>query len=249
MKNIFKSPYALLAAGVILVAASSVGATRAAVVYSGAANQVNFEASTIDVAVQEKVGDKWETITGEDELALASLDADDKIKIGKRYDEQLKVVNDSAGEYDEYIRVTIKKSWGKTNEDGSFTKDTMLDPELIELGFAEGFDSKWLKSESESTQETAVYYLKSPLAFEEEETFLTSITINDKITKLVDKHEESKDEDGYTVITNVYKYNGQELSLEVKVDAVQSHNAVDAIKGTWGVDVTVDEDNTITAIN
>ncbi|MCI8549582.1 MAG: hypothetical protein HFI68_03120 [Lachnospiraceae bacterium] len=38
------------------------------------------------------------------------------------------------------------------------------------------------------------------------------------------------------VITTVYKYDGVEFHVDVEVDAVQTHNAQDAIKSAWGVD-------------
>ena len=40
------------------------------------------------------------------------------------------------------------------------------------------------------------------------------------------------------VITMIYKYDGVEFHVDVEVDAVQTHNAQDAIKSAWGVDAT-----------
>ena len=50
------------------------------------------------------------------------------------------------------------------------------------------------------------------------------------------------DENGYTTITYEYAYDGYSFSLEAEVDAVQTHNAADAIKSAWGVDVAVSSD-------
>ena len=43
-------------------------------------------------------------------------------------------------------------------------------------------------------------------------------------------------------ITGDYTKNGNKLDAEV--DAVQTHNAKDAIKSAWGIDVNVNDDET-----
>ena len=52
---------------------------------------------------------------------------------------------------------------------------------------------------------------------------------------------ETRTEEG-TVITTEYAYDGYSFQVEVEADAVQTHNAADAIKSAWGVDVNVSED-------
>ena len=39
-----------------------------------------------------------------------------------------------------------------------------------------------------------------------------------------------------------YKYDGYSFNLEAEVNAVQTHNAAEAIKSAWGVDVNVSAD-------
>ena len=51
--------------------------------------------------------------------------------------------------------------------------------------------------------------------------------------------------DNGKVITLNYDFDGVRFALEAEVDAVQTHNAQDAIKSAWGVDATVDEDGTL----
>ena len=41
-----------------------------------------------------------------------------------------------------------------------------------------------------------------------------------------------------------YTYNGYTFTLDAEVDAVQTHNAKDAIKSAWGIDVSVNDDET-----
>ena len=45
--------------------------------------------------------------------------------------------------------------------------------------------------------------------------------------------------DGYTVITTKYDYDGKKFVVKAEVNAVQTHNAADAIKSAWGVNVSV----------
>lgn len=53
------------------------------------------------------------------------------------------------------------------------------------------------------------------------------------------------DENGYKTITFTYAYNGYTFQLDAEVHAVQTHNAQEAIKSAWGVDVEVDADGTL----
>ena len=52
-------------------------------------------------------------------------------------------------------------------------------------------------------------------------------------------YETVNEENGYTTITYEYVYDGYKFFLEAEVNAVQTHNAADAIKSAWGVDVNV----------
>ena len=52
------------------------------------------------------------------------------------------------------------------------------------------------------------------------------------------------EKDGYQTITTTYAYDGYNFQIEAEADAVQTHNAKDAIKSAWGVDVNVSDDET-----
>ena len=39
-------------------------------------------------------------------------------------------------------------------------------------------------------------------------------------------------------VTTTYKYDGVEFHVDVEADAVQTHNAQDAIKSAWGADAS-----------
>mgnify|MGYP000037232964 CR=1 FL=1 len=53
------------------------------------------------------------------------------------------------------------------------------------------------------------------------------------------------DDNGLTTITTTYEYDGALFVLEATVDAVQTHNAKDAIKSAWGVDVNISDDGAL----
>ena len=63
-------------------------------------------------------------------------------------------------------------------------------------------------------------------------------SIASDVTKHVTESEKGK------TITYTYKYNGYTFHIDAEVDAVQTHNAKDAIKSAWGVDVNVSDDET-----
>ena len=50
--------------------------------------------------------------------------------------------------------------------------------------------------------------------------------------------QEAKQEGNYTTILTTYDYDGVKFQIEVEVDAVQEHNAEDAIWSAWGKRVT-----------
>ena len=70
------------------------------------------------------------------------------------------------------------------------------------------------------------------------------MTINPAIGTKVTEVVETKTENGreYKTITYEYEYDGYTFKIQADVDAVQTHNVVDAVKSAWGVDVTVSED-------
>lgn len=235
MKKIVRNPLIILAAGLVVVGASSVGATRAAVTYSEGAEQVDFSTSKLSVDLRELQGDDYVSISGDKGLTFPSIAEDgDNFKIGKKYSEDVKIVNDSTGTYDEYVRVVVRKSW--KNADGS--KSTVLNPEHIELGTPNG----WISGDK--TEEQEVFYYTAPLAPGDEVQFVDSITISNNVLSFV------KNVEGDTAgtVVNEYKYDGKIFSVELKVDAVQAHNAEEAILGAWGVKATVDEAGNITSI-
>lgn len=169
--------------------------------------------------------------TSEGELLTDLLGKDDTFTPGKKYNEAINVKN--SGTIDTFVRVIITKSW----QDKEGKKNTTLSPDLIELNFLT--DNGWQIAKDQSTTErTVLYYTKAVATGDSTPALSDTIRINPSIAKDVTKHV-----DGYT-ITYTYKYDGYTFHVDAEVDAVQTHNAKDAIKSAWGVDVNVSDDET-----
>lgn len=250
----FSKPLLAFGAGIALVLASSVGATRAAIIYQNEAKEVDFDTSyvSVDLFEGESVDD---TERVSDVLNFPGV-PEDGIHIGQKYDEYVNVVNTS-DKYQEYVRVKVRKYWVK-EVNGVLEKDTSLDPSLIELSINTntwktddvGFKDKEATSATGNTVEETVYYLTSPLDKTGGKTsnvvnFINGITINDSVTTIVDLDGGTSDASGALTgnVTNNYIYDNASFYVEIEADAVQSHNAVDAIYGAWGVHVECDAED------
>lgn len=166
----------------------------------------------------------------------------EKVTPGKVYDEKITIEN--TGTASEYVRLIVRKYW--KNADG---KATSLDTDLIGLTMA---SDDWVLNESESTSipaaegkpagEMSVYYYTDQLGSRDTVPAISAISIDREIANAVTtKEKSSTDADGNktTTITYYYEYDGYTFNIEVEAQAVQTHNANDAIKSIWGVsDVT-----------
>ena len=167
------------------------------------------------------------------------LGKDDTFTPGKKYNEAISVKN--SGTIDTFVRVIITKSW----QDKEGKKNTELSPDLIELNFLT--DNGWEIAKDQSYQSeqsdqykerTVLYYTKALKAGKPTPALSDTLRINPSIASDVTKVPKGK------TITYTYKYNGYTFHIDAEVDAVQTHNAKDAIKSAWGVDVNVSDDET-----
>lgn len=237
MKINIKRPLVVFAAGLILVGASSVGATRAAVKLQDDLNQVDFNSSKLTVSVLEERDGEYVTAS-DGQLQFTNLQED--FHIGQKYTENVKILNNSPGGYDEYVRASVRKSWVI---DG--VKDTNLNPDAIVLGFADG----WI--ETDKTDEGAIYYYDSPIkANDEEHDYSVPLITSVKVDNLVwDYVKTEAVNDDKTVVRNSYSYGEHTMVVELKVDAIQAHNGAEAMRGAWGVKAVIDENGKITKVN
>ena len=239
-KSFPKKPALVLTAAALLLVGSTVGSTRAALTYysENYSAQMNMQSIGVSLLENDKVvssrdyvsNNEWKG-TSQGTLLTNLLGKDETFTPGKKYNEAISVKN--SGTIDTFVRVIITKSW--QDEEGN--KYTNLSPDLIELNFLT--DNGWQIAKDQSTTErTVLYYTKAVAAGDSTPALSDTIRIKPSIAKDVTKHV-----DGNT-ITYTYKYNGYTFHIDAEVDAVQTHNANDAIKSAWGVDVNVSDDET-----
>lgn len=247
IKRFIKSPTAtmlafLLAVGLLLF--STIGGARAALTYFSDTYVSRVQMSNIGVTLLEngnaiskrdynKTSDgTWNESTGV--LLADMLDKDEEFKVGKRYKEELNVQN--SGTIDQYVRVSIYKYWVQKDD-----KQQTLSPGLIDLNLV-NVGSDWILDETSSTDErTVLYYSKLLREGETTSLFADSIKVDkmvaSKVTETIVKEDGNK-----KTIKTTYDYDGMQFCVEAKVDAVQNHNAEDAIWSAWGRRVTVNND-------
>lgn len=233
----------LLSASAVLLIGSTVGSTRAALTYYSENYGAEVTVSNIGVSLLENgetvsrrdydSNGEWNETSG---ALLADLQ-EETIVPGREYDEALAVSN--SGSIDSYVRVILNKSW--TDSEGN--TDPNLSPELIDLNLLT--ENGWIIDEDASTAERTILYYTNILPVGDttpalSDTVRIDPAVADKVTEEV-----TTDENGYKTITFTYAYDGYTFELEAEVNAVQTHNAQDAIKSAWGVDVDVADDGTI----
>lgn len=243
-----KLPIFLVASAIALFAGSAAGTTQAALAYFSENYLAQVDVKSIGVSLVENGKDiSWRDYMHKDDawsvgsgVLLENLltdSGDEHIVLNKKYKEELSVRN--SGTIDEYVRVTVSKYW--LDGDGE-TKRTDLDPDSIDLNFTE---NGWIEDKSAATSERTVLYYGSILGSGESSPLFTdTLTIKDVVAKKVTNNT-YVDEQGYTVIETVYDYDGLQFIIKADVDAVQTHNAKEAIKSAWGVDVSVSENGSL----
>lgn len=254
-KSLKIKPVFLLAAASVLLLVSTVGSTQAALTYYSDNYMAEVTVSNIGVKLLENdkevsrrnyIGGKdvlWDD-TNEGVLLKYMLDADkdgendQELVLGKKYAEVLSAEN--SGAIDSYVRMVVRKSW----KDAEGNKDTTLSPALIDLNFVTG-ENGWAIDKAATTAERTVLYYTNILKAGKTTPACTDTVRIDPIigTKVIETV--STDSNGLKTITMVYEYDGYTFHIEAEVDAVQTHNAADAIKSAWGVDVAVAADGTL----
>jgi hypothetical protein len=229
----------LFALAAVLLLGSTIGGTRAALTYYSENYNSQIEMNHIGVTLNENGsvisqrdytgnGSWTGGTTGE---LLAGIEEGDGIVLGKAYPEALTVTN--SGDIDTYVRVTITKYW--LDKDGT-TKLQTLTPDLIDLHFLEG--SGWVIDEAASTAERTVLYYTEMLAAGESTSALSDqIKIDSSVASTVSQSTTTNG--GYTTVTTTYVYDGVSFVIEAEADAVQAHNAEDAILSAWGRNVSI----------
>lgn len=230
-KKILTSPITTavaFAVAVGLLLFSSVGGARAALTYFSDDYETAIQLHEIGVTLVEN------GTAVEGELLAGLLKEGEELKLGTAYPEGLSVSNN--GVINEYVRVSIHKYW--LDENGE--KIVTLSPDLIGLNLV-NLDTDWLLDEEASTEErTVLYYNKLLTSGSTTALFADQLTIDGSVANHVSETRKTSGPDGkYVTVTTTYEYDGARFCIEAKVDAVQEHNAQDAIWSAWGRKVTV----------
>lgn len=244
-KNFLLNKTTIIAGSAIaLLAISAVGSTRAALTQTENM-QYNLSVSDLSVDLYEMQAEKYVSVSDGGKLLSTLVGEGESFQIGKTYAEQTAFSND--GNYDAYVRVIITKSW----KDGE-VKDTTLNPSLIQVSMAD--EGAWVKDAKASTKEREVYYYKTVVAAPERKEdnsivalnyvpITSTISVKNDVTQIVTKNGTTGN------ITTTYDYDGKSFDLDIEVDALQTHNAVDAAKASWGVALELDENGNITGVS
>ena len=260
MKKILSSPITTVVAfalAAILLLFSTIGGARAVFVDESDFYKTRFRMYDIGVTLAENGEDRaWRNYVSADngnasgawnqaDPVIGTLlgdmtGKDDKgnalpVQLEHAYDEVITAKN--TGQINEYVRITIYRYW--LDRDGN--KLTTLTPDLIRLNFLEG--GKWVRDpDTPDTAERCIFYYTDLLPVGGETDPLTdTLTIDGSLAKYVTTNEMPTADGSGKVIKKVYDYDGVQFVVEAQVDAVQEHNAKDAILSACGLNVDVDD--------
>lgn len=232
-KKMPKSVIVLFLLAVILLLGSSIGGARAALIIFSEDYTSHMEIYHIGVTLNENgktvcsrdyAGDNSWTEKS-DPLLQSLIPEGESLKLGYAYPEKLTVTN--SGDINEYVRLIIRKYW----LDEKDQKVTGLFPEQIDLHFTE---DGWVKDDGLSTKETTILYYNSMLPPGSTSSAATdTLIIDPSIARIIGTEQEGN------VVKTVYEYDHMRFVIEAEVDAVQDHNAEDAIASAWGADVSI----------
>lgn len=179
------------------------------------------------------------------------------VEPGKVYKEEVQAQNGK--DISQFVRLTVRKYWVETDENGKVAtttdaagntvpkKTTKLSPSQIHLmyGGKDGFNNgAWFENPKEKTTESSTYYYKTLLAGgEASEMLFDQIKIDKSVAEREADPIVTKDEKtGRTYYTYVYKYDGCAFYIEADVQAIQAHNAQEAIESQWCQDIAATYD-------
>lgn len=220
-------PFALSLAAALLLVFSAASSSRAALTYYSENYSAEIQMFDIGVTLLEngnevswrnyaRKDDEWQEGGGELLSHLLEGENGGKVQPGRAYEEKLSVRN--SGSIDEYVRVVIYRYW----EDKDGNRVTDMPPALIDLGLSGG---GWIEDASAGTEErTVLYYTGIVPAGQQTPALSDTLTIKEETAVMLEGHE------------------GIRFVLKAEVNAVQTHNAEDAIKSAWGVDASIGAD-------
>ena len=153
------------------------------------------------------------------------------VEPGRAYKEEIAAKNGS--DIPIFLRLTMRKYWIDTKT-GKKVSD--LSPNRIRLTYGEQDynTSAWQVNPAETSTESATYYYNTTLAAGAETAPLfDKLVIDSKVGEI--ESYTTRTEGNKTIYTYKYHYDGYAFIIEADVQAIQTHNANDAIHSQWGV--------------
>ena len=259
---------ALFTVAMALISLSTVNGVRAALTVQSEEYFGTFDTWNIQIALVEN----GTVVEGVDSLKLTGIPqtsgtnaftkgtenyATAKFAFDTAYPEQLATKN--TGEIDQFVRVEVYHYWEQlvfnpqTNQ-YYYQKATDLDPYMVNIDYN---DNDWTRLYFASTPEKEIlFYQRTVAPGEVTEPFVRSINISSMIPTLVSATSSQTTEDELDMYGNVvktttvttnnyyYDYDGVRLVIEVEADALQTHNAGEAILAAWGRRAMFNDDYT-----
>lgn len=214
----------VLAAVAVLLSALAIGGTLAAFrAETSTTNRVTV--GQLGVGLVQEMGEKELSVSEDGTVRAEGVPGD-------RYPHV--VYAENTKDYTLYLRIGVTKYW--ENADGQ--KNFYANPALIELVTEHPED--WIVLQNDPNDEVAYYYYKYPLkAGEATSNVLDAIQISNEITN----HDVTA-EDG-----TVVNFTDLSVKLSFEADAVQQANGPAAMLATWGTQVEIDGNGTITSVS
>ena len=234
----------VLAVAAAMLVFSSTSVTRSALRYESQLYKGEVEAKNIGVTLRENgtavawrynnrpedgVDNAWVMSEMPGPLLGNLLEPNEKLIVGKQYDEVLTAYN--SGTIPEYVRMILRRYW--VDDSG---KRLDRDVNYIDLHLTGNWieDTSWSDDASAHPETTVLYYPSILQPGTESAPATDHLTINNFAASRVTQTK--TEQNGGYVITTVYDYDGLRFAIEAEVDAVQTHNASDAMKSAWGID-------------
>lgn len=237
MKKIPNKYLILFMTAIVLLTFSAVNGARAALEIRSGEYDAEFNMYHIGVTLLQGENKKevaWRNYDKEEETWITNDDIElfenvQNLRPGFNYTDEFRVRN--SGQISEFVRVVITKYW----VDAQGNRRTDLNPAYIILEYDE---DNWLLDKDYTTDERIVlYYPKALKVGEETENFFKSISLDDEVRDKYSTLPPEPTDDGYHLITYVFTYNGAHIYLSIEADGVQTHNAKDAIRSAWGIEL------------
>lgn len=191
--------------------------------------ELDFETSEISVSLSEQ-GEDADSVIVDDATLLSWMKDDEPLKLGYTYNERIAAINTSS--QPEYVRVVVNKYWiidnAQEGDSSEVVKDTTLNPSLIQLGFN---TEEWtIDPTNPQSKEQTVLYSKNPIAPGASCNVVSTLRVDPSILTMT-----SSSETNNHITTLTYAYNNVDLGIDVECDALQTHNATDAMRDAWGI--------------